>query len=126
MSQIRKTVSEILEDAVFNRPPKPYKNVYFIKVLNPGDRKSIFVSFRYKTTKKEVLLCRVEINLEYPGKNTVVGISLLKPRERESITFFRKRQAVVGRSIIDIVTTIAIPTIVEKIKKVEAEYDPEN
>lgn len=121
--QIRKTVSEILEDAVYQREPKPYKNVYFIKVLNPGDRKSFFASFRFKTSKNEVLLCRVEINLEVPGKNTVIGISLLKVRERESLTFFRKSQAILGKSIIEIINSIAIPIIVEKINKVEELYE---
>lgn len=121
--QIRKTVSEILEDAVFQREPKPYKNVYFIKALNPGDRKNFFVSFRYKTSKGDVLLCRTDINLETPGKNTVIGISLLKVRERESVTFFRKSQAVLGKSIIEIVNSIVIPTIVEKINKVEDLYE---
>lgn len=121
--QTRKVVSSILEDAVFQREAKPYKNVYFIKPLNPGDRKQFFCSFRFKTSKGEVLLCRVEINLEYPEKNTSMGISLLKPRERESITFFRNRQRIVGKSIIEIIQSVVVPTLVDKINKVEQSYE---
>lgn len=116
---IRKTVNEILEDAVFQRDPKPYKDVYFIKVLNPGDRKSIFVSFRYKIASDICLICRMEINLEYPEKNTSTAISILKIRERESFTFFRKRQAIAGRTIIDIVQKTIAPMLIDKITKVK-------
>lgn len=120
--QTRKIVSSILEDALFQREAKPYKNVYFIKPLNPGDRKQFFCSFRFKTSKGEVLLCRVEINLEYEN-NTVYGISLLKPRERESITFFRKRQRIVGKSILEIIQSVVVPVLTDKINKVESMYE---
>ncbi|UQT02624.1 hypothetical protein YUBABA_02100 [Serratia phage vB_SmaM-Yubaba] len=116
---IRKTVNEILEDAAFLRQPKAYKDVYFIKVLNPGDRKSIFVSFRYKIASDICLICRTEINLEYPEKNTSIAISILKIRERESFTFFRKRQAIVGRSIIEILQKTVAPLLIDKITKVK-------
>ena len=120
---IRATVNEILEDAVFQRDPKPYKDVYFIKVLNPGDRKSIFVSFRWKSSKNECFVCRTEINLEYPEKNTSTAISFLKVRERESITFFRKRDRIVGKSIIEIIKGHVGPMIIDKLNKVEEYYN---
>lgn len=126
--KLSRLVNEILEDAAFKRFPKPYKNVYFIKALNPGDRKSLFVSFRYKTSKNEVLLARVEIDLDKPGKNVSVGVSYLWPQRRESITFFRKRQEVLHKSVTEILTSVVAPLIIATIQKVEDYYvtDPSN
>jgi hypothetical protein len=120
--KLSRLVNEILEDAAFKREPKPYKNVYFIKVLNPGDRKMLFVSFRYKTSKGEVLLPHVEIDLDRPGKNVSVGVSYLWPQKRESITFFRKRQEVLHKSIIEILQQVVAPLIITTLQKVEDYY----
>lgn len=120
--RLKDLVSEILTDAAFRNTPKPYRNVYFIKVLNPGDRKSLFVSFRYKSSKNEVFVCYVEIDLERPEKNVSYGISFLKPRERESITFFKRREHIVYKDITDILRTKVIPAFVEKLQKVEDMY----
>ena len=116
---IRKVVNEILEDGVFQRDPKPYKEVYFVKVLNPGDRKSIFISFRWKLSTDICLVCRTEINLECTDKNVSTAISILKIRERESFTFFRKRQAIAHKTIIEIIRNNVAPMLIEKIAKIE-------
>jgi len=120
---LKDLVAEILMDAAFRHTPKPYRNVYFIKVLNPGDRKSLFVSFRWKSSKKEVFICFVEIDLTQSERNVSFGISFLKPKERESITFFRKHDLVVYKDIAEILKQRVIPTFVEKLQKVEDMYE---
>jgi hypothetical protein len=120
--QLKDLVNEILLDAAFRNVPKPYRNVYFIKVLNPGDRKGLFTSFRYKSTKNEVFVCFVEIDLTRTDKNVSYGISFLKPRERESITFFKKHEFIAYKDIVEILKTKVIPTFVEKLQKVEDMY----
>lgn len=119
---LNKLVSEILEDAAFRRQPKPYANVYFIKVLNPGDKISMFVSFRYKSSKGEVFVSATEINLEQTEKNVSTSLSFLKVRERVSTTFFRKRLLVKHKSIIEIIRETVVPLIVLKLSKVEESY----
>lgn len=120
--QLRDLVSEILTDAAFGRTPKPYRNVYFIKVLNPGDQKSIFVSFRYKSSKNEVFICFVEIDLEKTEKNLQYGISFLIPKLRESTTFFKKREFISYKGILEILNQKVIPIFIEKLQKVEDMY----
>ncbi|AEV89482.1 hypothetical protein OBP_045 [Pseudomonas phage OBP] len=120
--KLSRLVSEILNDAAFQRQPKPYKNVYFIKALNPGDGKSMFVSFRFKTSKNEVLVAHAEIDLDKPSKNVSVGVSYLWPIKRESITFFRKRQQVLHKSIPEILQQVVAPLIIATIEKVENYY----
>lgn len=115
-------VNEILDDVAFMRDSKPYKNVYFIKPINPGDRKSLFVSFRYKTSKNEVIIAWTEINLENTNKNVTVGLSYLWPQKRESITFFKKRLLINHKSIIEILHQTVAPLIIEKLQKVEDSY----
>lgn len=115
-------VNEILENAAFRREPRPYKNVYFVKVLNPGDRKNLFVSFRYKTSKNEVIIAYTEIGLENSGKNVSVALSYLWPQKRESITFFRSRQEILHKPIIEILKDVVAPLIISKLQKVEDEY----
>lgn len=119
---LRNLVNEILLAAALKNPQKAYRNVYFIKVLNPGDRKNLFVSFRFLTSKKEALVCRLDINLANADKNVVVGISHLKVRERESVTFFRKSLAIPHKNIVDILKQDVIPLIAEKLEKVEEMY----
>ncbi|QYN80042.1 hypothetical protein PQD71_gp149 [Kosakonia phage Kc263] len=116
-------VNEILLNAALKEEQKPYKNVYFIKVLNPGDRKNLFVSFRYMTSKKECLLCRVDIDLNRTDKNVFVGISHLKVRERESITFFKKSLAIPHKNIVELIKAHIAPLLAEKIQKVEDMYE---
>lgn len=120
---VNKLVSEILEDAAFRREPKPYGNVYFIKVLNPGDKINLFVSFRYKSSKGEVFIATTDINLEQPEKNVYISLSFLKVRERESITFFKKRELINHKSIIDILKQTVIPLLVDKLNKIERSYN---
>jgi hypothetical protein len=120
--QLKELVSEILIDAAFGRTPKPYRNVYFIKVLNPGDQKSIFVSFRYKSTKNEVFICFVEIDLEKTERNVQYGISFLIPKLRESTTFFKKSEFVSYKGILEILKLKVIPTFIDKLQKVEDMY----
>lgn len=117
-------VNEILLNAALKEEQKPYKNVYFIKVLNPGDRKNLFVSFRYMTSKKECLLCRADIDLNRTDKNVFVGISHLKVRERESITFFKKSLAIPHKNIVELIKAHIAPLLAEKIQKVEDMYEP--
>lgn len=115
-------VNEILLNAQRNNTPNPYRNVYFIKVLNPGDRIMLFVSFRWKSSKNEVFICTTEINLEHPTHNVTLNIALLKPKERESTTFFRKKSHILYKSIGDILHSHVIPIITEKLNKVENYY----
>lgn len=119
---LKELVNEILTDAAFGHTPKPYKNVYFIKVLNPGDRKSIFASFRYKSSKNEVFICFVEIDLERAEKNVSYGISFLIPIERKSTTFFKKSESIPYKNILEILKLKVIPTFIEKLQKVEDMY----
>lgn len=123
---VKRLVSEILEDAVFQREPKPYSNVYFIKVLNPGDRRSLFVSFRWKSSKKEVFICTVEVNLEMADKNTRVYIAFLKVKERESITFFKRTTGIPNKTVSDIIKHSVAPLIAEKLNKIEESYNVSN
>lgn len=116
-------VNEILLNAALKEEQKPYKNVYFIKVLNPGDRKNLFVSFRYMTSKKECLLCRADIDLTRTDKNVFVGISHLKVRERESVTFFKKSLAIPHKNIVELIKAHIAPLLAEKIQKVEDMYE---
>lgn len=120
--QLKDLVSEILIDAAFRHEPKPYRNIYFIKVLNPGDRKSIFVSFRYKSSKNEVFICFVEIDLEKTERNVSYGISFLIPKARESTTFFKKSEFIPYKDILEILKQKVIPTFIEKLQKVEDMY----
>lgn len=120
---LKNLVSEILVAAALKDPIKPYRNVYFIKVLNPGDRKNLFVSFRFLTSKKEALVCRVDISLNNADKNVMVGISHLKVRERESVTFFRKSMAIPHKNIVEILKQDVAPLIAEKLEKVEDMYE---
>jgi hypothetical protein len=120
---LKELVAEILLDAAFRNTPKPYRNVYFIKVLNPGDRKSLFVSFRWKSSKNEVFICFVEIDLTRSERNVSFGISFLKPKERESTIFFRKHEFVAYKDIAEILKQRVIPIFVEKLKKVEDMYE---
>lgn len=120
--KLNELVNEILLNAAFKKETKPYRNVYFIKVLNPGDGKSLFVSFRWKSSKNEVFICTVDINLEDVSQNTRLSIALLKTKERQSTTFFHKRSSYVNKSIIDILKQIAVPTLTEKLNKVESYY----
>lgn len=120
---LKNLVTEILVAAAIKDPEKPYRNVYFIKVLNPGDRKNLFVSFRFLTSKKEALVCRVDINLNNAEKNVMVGISHLKVRERESVTFFRKSMAIPHKNIVEILKQDVAPLIAEKLEKVEDMYE---
>lgn len=122
------TVKEILHNAGQGNQPNPYKNVYFIKTLNPGDGISLFNSFRFKTTKQEVLLCRVNIDLALTTNNVSIAISLMKQPmiKRESITFFRQRHSIRGKSIIELLNGIVLDTFVEKIEKVEDYYKQES
>lgn len=121
--QLKNLVSEILTDAALRNTPKPYRNVYFIKVLNPGDRKCLFVSFRYKSSKNEVFICFVEIDLDRTERNVSYGISFLKPKERQSITFFKKSEQILYKDIVEILKTKVIPIFVEKLQKVEDMYE---
>ncbi|QZA70535.1 hypothetical protein AH04_51 [Erwinia phage AH04] len=121
--RLKDLVNEILIDAALKNPPKPYRNVYFIKVLNPGDRKSLFVSFRYKSSKNEVFICFVEIDLNNTERNVSYGISFLIPRARESTTFFKKSEFIPYKDIIEILKMKVIPTFVEKLQKVESLYE---
>lgn len=134
---VKSLVNEILEDAVFQRQPKAYRNAYFIKVLNPGDRRSFFASFRYRSTKDEIFICYVDINLELPVKNTSVSISFLKPinkeavdsyrpYHRESVTFFHNGLGIVNKTIIEIIKQTVAPLLVEKLNKVEGMYNVSN
>lgn len=114
-----KIVSEILNNAAYLKDQKPYKNVYFIKVLNPGDRTNFFTSFRFKTSGGEVFICRVDINLEKTERNVSFGIHHLKPYQRESFTLFRKTLTIGHRSIVDIINGTVVPAFTEKLNKLE-------
>jgi hypothetical protein len=122
-------------DAAYKKENKFYKDADYIKVLNPGDRKSIFISFRWKSSKKEVFICQTEINLDNTDKNVFVRITLLKPKEpvpkvtvkypnnvQESVTFFKKGLAITHKSITEILQLSVAPLIIEKLKKVENYY----
>lgn len=109
-------------DVALGKPPKAYKNIYFIRALNPGDRIQYFCSFRYTNDKKDCVICRVDIDLEKPEGNVVVGLSYLLPfktRMRESFTFFRKSFSIANKSIAEIITQTAVPLIAGKIIKLE-------
>lgn len=114
-----RSVSEILNNAAFLREQKPYKNVYFVKVLNPGDRINFFTSFRWKTSGGEVFICRVDINLEKTERNVSFGIHHLKPYQRESFTVFRKTLTIGYKSITDILNGTVVPAFTEKLNKLE-------
>lgn len=114
-----RSVSEILNNAAYLREQKPYKNVYFIKVLNPGDRINFFTSFRWKTSGGEVFICRVDINLEKTERNVVFGIHHLKPFKRESFALFRKTLTIGHKSITDILNGTVVPAFTEKLNKLE-------
>lgn len=120
---LKDLVGEILLDGARRNTPKAYRNVYFIKVINPGDRKSIFISFRWKSSKNEVFICFVEIDLTRPERNVSYGISFLKTRERESLTFFRKHESIAFKDITEILTKRVAPTLVEKLQKIEDMYE---
>ncbi len=134
--ELRKLVNDILMDAAYKKEAKVYRDANYIKVLNPGDRKTLFVSFRWKSSKREVFICRTEINLDNTDKNVSVGISILLPKDmtpkvngnkypnnvQESITFFKKSLAISHKSISDILQTSVAPLIIEKLKKVEDYY----
>jgi hypothetical protein len=120
--ELRKLVSEILTNAAKRNKEEAYQDVYFIKVLNPGDRTNLFVSFRWKSSKKEVFICRMDINLSNPNKNVLIALSLLKPKERQSTTFFIKRMFIPHKNIIEIINDDIVPIMVEKLEKVENYY----
>lgn len=119
IEKIGKVVEEIFLDAIFKRETKPYKNIYFIKPLNPGDRVQFFCSFRYKASNNECVICRVDIDLEKPERNTMIGISYLEVRKRQSFTFFKKNLHVLNKTIPEILKQIAIPELTEKLIKIE-------
>lgn len=125
--KVQDMIEELLLDAAYKREVKPYKNVYMVKILNPGDRINIFISFRIKTSKGEVLLCRTDIDLEKTENNVRLGMHLLtQPMiKRESICFFKKSLTIGHKSIADILKQTAAPTFAEKIAKVESMYETE-
>ena len=117
--RVEKLVSEILNNAAYLKEQKPYKNVYFIKVLNPGDRTNLFVSFRWKSSGGEVFICRMDINLEKTERNVRLGVHHLKPYQRESFTIFSKSLTIGHKSIVDIINGTVVPTFIEKLNKLE-------
>lgn len=117
--RVEKLVNEILINAAMGKEQKAYRNVYFIKVLNPGDRINLFVSFRFKTSGKEVFICRVDIDLSKTERNTNVGIHHLKPYQRESFTVFRKTLTIGHKSIVDILNQPVTDLIAERLIKLE-------
>lgn len=123
----KQIIEEILLDCAFRRDIKPQKNVYMVKVLNPGDKINLFASFRMKTSKGEVINLRTDIDLEKTHNNVIVGMSLLtQPMiKRESITFFRKSLTIKHKSIVDILKSVVTPMLAEKFDKVESMYETE-
>lgn len=120
--EISKLVEEIIMDGVLQKEPKAYKDVYFIRTLNPGDRIQYFCSFRYNTPKKDCVIVRVDIDLEKPEANVMLGMSILLPfekRMRQSITFYRKSLQVNNKTIVEILKQVAIPQLIEKLTKFE-------
>ena len=117
--RLEKLVSEILNNAAYLKEQKPYKDVYFVKILNPGDRTNLFVSFRWKSSGGEVFICRMDINLEMTERNVSFGIHHLKPYKRESFTVFRKVLTIGHKSIVDIINGTIVPTFAEKLNKLE-------
>lgn len=120
--QLKNLVNEVLTDAAFRRDAKPYRDVYFIKVLNPGDRKSLFVSFRYKLSSNDAIIVRMDIDLSKTDNNVTIGMSYLKVRERQSFTFFKKGMTIAHKNISEIINQTVVPLFVEKLKKVENIY----
>lgn len=129
--KLRDLVDSILQDAVNNNDPKAYRDVYFIKVINPGDRKGLFVSFRYNSSKKETFICTVEINLELTDKNVFTRICLLKPWAsnnpwgkgmRESVSFFERIEFIPFKNVQEILKQKVGPLLTEKLQKVEDMY----
>ena len=116
--QLKNLVNEVLTDAAFRREAKPYRDVYFIKVLNPGDRKSLFVSFRYKLSTTDSIIARMDIDLSKTDNNVTIGMSYLKVRERQSFTFFKKGMTIPHKNISEIITQTVIPLFIEKLEKV--------
>uniref|UniRef100_A0AAU8KX99 Uncharacterized protein n=1 Tax=Pantoea phage Survivor TaxID=3232176 RepID=A0AAU8KX99_9CAUD len=114
-----KVVSDILNNAALNKDQVPYKNVYFVKVLNPGDRVNLFVSFRFKTSGGEVFICRADINLEKTEKNVRFGIHHLIPIKRESFTLFQKNLTIGHRSIVEIINGTIAPAFTERLNRLE-------
>lgn len=129
--RLKDLVDDILQNAADGNDPKAYRDIYFIKVINPGDRKGLFVSFRYNSSKKETFICTVEINLELTDKNVFTRISFLAPWAsnnpwgkgmRESTTFFKKSEFVPFKNIQEILKQKVTPLLTEKLQKVEDMY----
>lgn len=112
-------IKDILYNAAYNKFPKPYKNVYFIKVINPGDKINLFVSFRYKTKHSQVFICTLDINISKVERNVILNITHLKVIERVSKTLFRKSLTIGNKGVLDIVNNTALPIFIEKLNKLE-------
>lgn len=120
--ELKSLVKEILSNAAIGNKEEAYKDVYFIKPINPGDRINFFLSFRWKSSKNEVFICTTEINLEKVERNVYVSICLLKPKERISTTFFKKYLTIGHKGILEILTDDITSIFVDKLKKVEDYY----
>jgi len=118
----KEIVSEILLNAANGIPEKAYRNVYFIKIIDGGDKKNLFVSFRYKLTNIDAVVCWVDIDLERIDRNVLVGMSYLKVRERKSVTFFKKGLVIPRKNIVEMIQQDIAPLLSEKLSKAEAMY----
>lgn len=117
--ELEKIFRCIYKDCSYGNEITPHKNVYFIKPINAGDRKNLFISFRIKLKDGETYIFHFDINLDKTEKNLVMGITNLQVKERKSKTIFRKSASIANADIEAIITKTIIPTFIEKCLKIE-------
>lgn len=122
--EMNQLIEEIFLDSLFGRKQKSRKGVYFPHYLYDGDPKKFFGTFRYRFSKKDAIIVRVEINLYNEENNVRLGLTHIKTVRgaKHTKTFYSKSSRILGRGVDEIIRDTA-PILAERLMSAQRLYD---